>query len=73
MYFGKSEQIIKQREQIKIATLKKRKQIYFKEKFLNLETEILSNNQYTLFWRHTLSHELIFIFQVGDLKIVPCF
>jgi len=44
VYFGRSEQLIKQREQIKKATLKKRKQIYFKEKFLNLETETLSNN-----------------------------
>jgi hypothetical protein len=41
VYFGRSEQLIKQWEQIKKATLKKRKQIYFKEKFLNLETETL--------------------------------
>jgi hypothetical protein len=36
VYFGKSKQLIKQREQIKIATLKERKQIFFKEKYLDL-------------------------------------
>jgi len=36
VYFGRSDQILKQREFIKNQTIAKRKQLYFKEKIINL-------------------------------------
>lgn len=44
VYFGRQEEILKEREQIKKASLKKRRQLFLKQKLLHLNTEILSNN-----------------------------
>jgi len=44
VYYGREEEVLKERERIKRASLKKRRQLFLQQKFLNLNTEILSNN-----------------------------
>ena len=44
VYFGRQEEILKERERIKKASLKKRRQLFLQQKLLHLNKEILSNN-----------------------------
>lgn len=44
VYFGRQEEVLKERERIKKASLKKRRQLFLQQKLLHLNKEILSNN-----------------------------
>lgn len=44
VYYGRKEEVLKERERIKKASIKKRRQLFLQQKFLNLNTETLSNN-----------------------------
>jgi putative transposase len=44
VYYGRQEEVLKERELIKKASIKKRRQYFLQEKLLNLKTETLSSN-----------------------------
>jgi len=44
VYYGRQEKVLKERELIKKASIKKRRQYFLQEKLLNLKTETLSSN-----------------------------
>ena len=44
VYYGREEEVLKQRERIKKLSMRKRRQLFLQQKFLNLNTETLSNN-----------------------------
>ena len=56
MYYGRQEQILKQREIIKKKSLKRRRQLFLKEKQLFLNNETLYNQKFTLVGRRTLAN-----------------
>ena len=44
VYYGREEEVLKQRERIKKLSMRKRRQLFLQQKFLNLNTETLSSN-----------------------------
>ena len=44
VYYGREEEVLKARERIKKASMRKRRQLFLQQKFLNLNTETLSSN-----------------------------
>jgi transposase InsO family protein len=44
VYYGRQEEVLKERKLIKKASIKKRRQYFLQEKLLNLKTETLSSN-----------------------------
>jgi transposase InsO family protein len=44
VYYGRQEEVLKERELIKKASIKRRRQYFLQEKLLNLKTETLSSN-----------------------------
>jgi len=44
MYYGRQEEVLKERELIKKASIKRRRQYFLQEKLLNLITVTLSSN-----------------------------
>jgi hypothetical protein len=43
VYYGREEEVLREREHIKWASIRKRRQLFLQQKFLNLNTEALSN------------------------------
>ena len=44
VYYGREEEVLKERERIKNASMRKRRQLFYNKSFLNLNTETLSSN-----------------------------
>jgi putative transposase len=44
VYYGREEEVLKERERIKKKSMRKRRQLFLQQKFLNLNTETLSGN-----------------------------